>query len=115
MNKNIRVMTVPTSGEVNVIERWECSLDSLQKFVGGWLEAIRVTDEMVIWINEEGKLENLDPNFMLCNGIHNPYDNVVGNAIITGCDSEGETTSLTLRQVEEVKERFITRRLFDIS
>lgn len=56
------------------------SLENLQKTVGGYIEAVTLTDEIVILCNEEGKLQHLERNFFL------PFDTIVGTAIICGRD-----------------------------
>jgi hypothetical protein len=37
-------------------------LDTLQKAVGGYIEPIRLSDKMTMWVNEEGMLQNLPVN-----------------------------------------------------
>ena len=58
------------------------SLENLQKTVGGYIEAVPLTDEIVIICNEEGKLKGLERNFFL------PFDTVVGTVIICGVDGD---------------------------
>lgn len=58
------------------------SLENLQKTVGGYIEAVTLTDGIVILCNEEGKLKGLEPNF------HLPYDTMVGTVIICGTDGD---------------------------
>lgn len=41
------------------------SLGSLQKLVGGHIEHVRLTDNVGILVDEEGKLKNREPNFFL--------------------------------------------------
>jgi hypothetical protein len=102
------------SGKLYVNENFEHSLESLQEFVGGYIEAIRITDSIVIWVNEEGKLNGLPANFFLTDETGIRLDLVVGNALITGSNGEGDTVSLTHEEVEEVKERFLNRTHFNI-
>lgn len=58
------------------------SLENLQKTVGGYIEAVPLTDGIVMICNEEGKLKGLEPNF------HLPYDTMVGTVIICGTDGD---------------------------
>ena len=58
------------------------SLENLQKTVGGYIEAVPLTDEIVIICNEDGKLKGLEPNF------HLPYDTIVGTVIICGVNGD---------------------------
>lgn len=113
--EKIRAMVVKADSNVlTVVEDFDHSLENMQKAVGGYIEAVRVTDDIVMWLNEEGKLNDLAPNFNL-NGVGGlAIDVVVGDVIITGSNGEGETTSLTAENVEELKKRFTNRRNFQI-
>jgi hypothetical protein len=113
--ENIRAMVVKADSEVlTVTDHFEHSLESLQKAVGGYIEAVSVTHDIVMWVNEEGKLNNLTPNFNL-NGIGDLIlDVVVGDVVFTGTNGEGDTTSLTYDDVEELKKRFTNRRNFKL-
>lgn len=108
--EQIRVIIVEAGNPViKVVDKFDHSLENLQEFVGGYIEAIRVNDSITIWINEEGKLQELEPNFYLVNQNRDSYDIVVGDALIAGTDKEGETVSLTDQEIEEVQKRFISR------
>jgi hypothetical protein len=95
--------------EATLYTQFVHSLENLQAYVGGYIEAIRLGEDMVIWINEEGKLQELEPNFSLTNKEGVPYDLVVGNALITSVSKAGEAGSLSDNQIEEIKSRFLTR------
>ena len=58
------------------------TLENLQKTVGGYIEAVPLTDEIVMICNEDGKLRQLEHNFFL------PFDRIVGTAIICGVDGD---------------------------
>ena len=58
------------------------SLENLQKTVGGYIEAVPLTDEIVMICNGYGRLLLLKPNF------HLPYEKIVGTAIICGTDGD---------------------------
>jgi hypothetical protein len=113
--EKIRVMLVKADSDVlTVTDHFEHSLENMQKAVGGYIEAVRVTDDIVMWLNEEGKLNDLEPNFNL-NGVGGlAIDVVVGDVVITGTNEEGDTTSLTAENVEELKKRFTNRRNFQL-
>ena len=84
------------------------SLEKLQSAVGGWVQAIDLSDTMSMWCNEEGKMLKQP---------HNPYaqyfwdkvygahtDYIVGDIVLTGgTDSNGETQGLTESQVETLE------------
>ena len=115
MTNEIKVIILEAENdEAIIVEKWEHSLENLQQFVGGYIEAVRVTDSITLWINEEGKLEGLEPNFHLCRMNGMPYDLVVGDVLIAGTDEEGNTVSLTDDEIKEVQERFLSRRHFNM-
>ena len=60
-------------------------LENLQKIVGGYIEAIPLRDDVVILVNEFGKIHGLDFN------IPHPFtdqDFLVGTLIVLGVDGE---------------------------
>ena len=61
------------------------TLENLQKIVGGYIEAIPLRDDVVILVNEYGKIQGLDFN------IPHPFTNkdfLVGTLIVLGVDGE---------------------------
>lgn len=58
------------------------SLEFMQWYVGGYIEAFTLTSDMVIICNEEGKLDGLRYNCTVAG------ENFVGNIIIVGTDGE---------------------------
>jgi hypothetical protein len=95
--------------EATLYKKFVHSLENLQAYVGGYIEAIRLGEDMVIWLNEEGKLQNLEPNFSLTDREGVPYDLVVGNVLITGVSKAGEAVSLSDKQIKEIEKRFLSR------
>ena len=76
------------------------SLGFLQGVVGGYIELVRVTDELDMWCNEEGKLQGLPVNepatalwWALCPEMRN-QDVICGPVALTSHDGQGDTTSL---------------------
>lgn len=57
-------------------------LKSLQKAVGGYIEVVQLHDDVVMAVNEEGKIIGLDENFRL------KWDTIVGPAVFLGIDGE---------------------------
>lgn len=114
MKKTIRVLAVEADSLIiNILEDFECSLEASQKFVGGYVEAVRVNNSITMWLNEEGKLNGLTPSYHLLNG-GVVYDIVVGNSFFCGTDSEGDNISLTDAEIDEIKLRFINRHNFEL-
>lgn len=62
------------------------TLKAFQTAVGGPIEVIRVTDEALCIVNEEGKLRGLEPNFFM--GRYPFGDLIVGTVVIVGADGE---------------------------
>ena len=86
-------------GEEPEIMNIENTLEAKQKLVGGWIEVVTVTDDILLVCNEEGKLDNLDPNLLF------DYDYIAGDCFFIGDDyKNGDFKSLTDEQIEEVKE-----------
>jgi len=75
------------SGRVSTLEGYD---DIKAALNGGWLEALRITDDIVAYIDEEGKMKNLPPNAIatgICRemdiGLH-PDDFIVGPFVLCG-------------------------------
>lgn len=114
MEKICAMLVKADSETLTLTESFEHSLENMQKAVGGYIEAVRISDDIVMWVNEEGKLNDLTPNFNL-NGVGDLLlDVVVGDVVITGTNEEGDTTSLTHDNIEELKKRFTNRRNFKL-
>lgn len=79
------------------VEEIENDLRAFQRYVGGYIQTIKISDDVVMIVNEEGNLMRLAPNF-LCDTIH---DVIVGNVIFVGTDGESFTT-LTQEQAIKV-------------
>lgn len=75
------------------------SLDTLQKSVGGWVQAIESNSgETTFWCNEEGKLEGLPVNKIATiilydlNPAFRGHDVLCGPVVLTGgVDEDGNT------------------------
>lgn len=69
------------------------TLEAMQKFVGGLIECITLSDtdsEVTLACNDEGKLLGLPLNRPLWDGA----DVLAGPGFLAGCDNEGNLTSL---------------------
>lgn len=58
------------------------SLKELQDAVGGLIECVDTNDGRLMIINEEGKLEGLEPNHVATELFAPGHDIIVGNAVI---------------------------------
>ena len=89
-NKNkIKVLYMEVGKEAKVIEI-EKGLKSYQKLVDGWIESVSLSEDVVLILNEEGKLRYLPPNKGLYNKDGNILDVLVGNLFICRVDEDGD-------------------------
>ncbi len=87
-------------------------LKSLQKIVGGYIEAIYPFEERVgLVVNSDGKLEGLEPNRALYDDQGEIYDIIVGDFCIVGLGEE-DFTSLSPELMEIFEDRFYSPELF---
>jgi len=72
------------------IREVENSLETYQELVGGYIEAVSgaFPPPLCIYINEEGKVLGLEPNFIL------PFDVIHGPLVVVSTDSQGNTVGL---------------------
>ena len=104
------------SSTLTIVENFDFSVENMQKFVGGSLEAIELKywedgTEITLWLNEEGKLIPLPSNFALIHSHDNQLiDVIMGDVLITGCDPKGKTIGLTDEQIDFVQENFDMKR-----
>ena len=68
--------------EYGHIANISCTLENLQEIVGGHIETIHLGQDLILIMNEEGKLLGLGPNFRLEHGSF--ADVIVGTAIVVG-------------------------------
>lgn len=88
------------------IEVIENTLEAKQAIVGGRIEVISYEGFDIV-MNEEGKFEDLEPNF----GIFGGRDYIAGTAIFMGADWEsGEFISLSDQQQHIILMNFADRR-----
>lgn len=71
----------------------EDSLEAMQAAVGGYVEAVQLTPELTLWIDEEGRLKDLPHNVSL--GTMSGYIvDVVGPAFVARSTDDGENASV---------------------
>ena len=96
----VEPMKTPTVQEI------DGSLESMQRIVGGDIEAVYPFDDPVaIVCNEEGKLLSLPMNRALTDESGVPYDIVCGTFFVVGIGDE-DFTSLTEQQIEKYKDKY---------
>lgn len=113
MYDTIEVVSVPVGEEAGPVEI-ENSLKSLQSYVDGYIEVIRPFDDedVVMILNEEGKINGLSPNRTLMDENGDVIDIIAGDFLIAGVDDEGEFTSLNEAQIRKYMKMFERPQMF---
>jgi len=93
---------VVSPGECLKVQEIEGTLESMQKVVGGYIEAIYPFDEPVALIcNEEGKLEGLPGNRILMDAEGNLLDVICGTFFLCAAPPDEENfVGLNDEQIE---------------
>ena len=109
----MRVIVVEPKKKPEVREIGD-SLESMQKIVGGLIEAVYPFDEPVALIaNEEGKLLNLPLNRALRDDEGNVYDIISGTFFLCAAPTDSDHfAGLTDQQVKTYMERFAMPEMF---
>ncbi len=76
----------------------ENELEALQKIVRGYIEVVPFAGDLLLIVNEEGKLQNMAPNIVVLQS--SGYDVIRGPVIVTRASGE-EFLSLSNKQVEK--------------
>ena len=98
--QKLRVLVVEP-GQPPAVQEIDGSLESMQRLVGGYIQAVYPFDDPVALIcNEEGKLLGLPMNRTLRDERGVPYDIVCGTFFLAGI-VEDDFASLTDRQIEK--------------
>lgn len=113
MSKKIRALILKADSQViTEVPNFDHSLENMQEVVGGYIEALQIQDEkattkkrnITIWLNEEGKLNGLPPNFALADESGKVLDIVMGDVLITACSNEtGNTLSINDKEIEYIR------------
>lgn len=113
MYETIEVVSVPVGKEAEPVEI-ENSLGPLQRYVHGYIEVIRPFEDrdVVMILNEEGKINGLSPNRALMDENGNVIDIIAGDFLIAGVDDEGEFTSLNEAQIRKYTKMFEHPQMF---
>ena len=97
-----------------IVQDIDAGLESMQKIVGGPIEAVYPFDEPVVLIcNEEGKLLDLPLNRALRNEAGNVYDIISGTFFLCAAPPDSDHfAGLTDQQVKMYMERFSLPEMF---
>lgn len=86
MANKIKVIVKYPGEPVGHISTMDNALKAFQGAVRGYIETVELKDGVILICNEEGKIRELRPNFV----IRTPYwaDVIYGTAVIAGSDGE---------------------------
>lgn len=106
-----KVMIKKVGQKPEVVEVEEISLKYMQSIVGGYIEMPYISESLNvrnidIVINEEGKLEGLDPNILLMDKNFEIKDIIVGDILFVSNDKKGKTIGLSDEQIEDLNKVF---------
>ena len=82
------------------------SLEAEQKLVGGYIQVIRLTDEIDCIINDDGKLQGYPLNRLWKAG-NEIYDFIVGNIQCVRHDDEGNFISIQPEDIPIIEEALV--------
>jgi len=92
IGNNLIDVLVYRCSEEPISMRIEGTLEAMQKIVGGYIEYVRLTDDMIAVVNETGLLDGLPHN----------RNQLFGTFFVAGSSEDGEPCSLTQHQKEHV-------------
>lgn len=82
MDKKIKVIIKRPEEEYGHVEEIANTLEELQRIVGGHIEVFRLSPQVIIICNEEGKIKEMDPNLRI------GFEELVGPIIMAGVKGE---------------------------
>lgn len=108
MSNKIKVIAAKVNEKLEVVNDFENSLESLQKFVGGYIEVFSLVSndktgrEIILYLNEEGKHNGSKENIMLVNSKTKRLLDIINGDVLITSSYEGETVSLNKEEIEFV-------------
>lgn len=109
--RNITVLKVEVGSEPEVVTV-EHSLESFHKLVGGFIEQVRLSEDIYLIVNEEGMIHDLPVNFqtvVVRQGMVVPVHLIYGNVFFVS-DAGDEFASLDKLQIQTIKDMFKYKR-----
>ena len=106
MNDNPLKVLVVEPRKQPYVQEIDGSLASMQKLVGGTIQAVYPFDDAVALVcHDEGKLLNLPYNRFLYDEQKQPYDVICGTFLVVGVGAE-DFQSLTAQQIRRYHEMY---------
>ena len=94
-----KVITISIDNQVDIIEVDAIEYETLSTAVNGMIELVSLSEDVDMWLNEEGKLNGYNPNILatlLFNKVFPDFDVIMGDVISTGgSDDDGNTVGLS--------------------
>lgn len=100
----VRGLYIKSNGLV-LIKEVEDKLHNYQDLVDGLIDYISIDEGVDMIIDDEGKLKEKQINTIATLLLNWNEDYIVGDVFIVGVNEEGETISLTDRQIQEYERR----------
>lgn len=92
-------------GNPPVFEEMEHTLENMQAKVGGWLDVVRLPENIDMWVNDEGLINGMPLN--LITYVENEQvHQICGDVLFTSHDEDANTIGLTERQIMWISNRF---------
>lgn len=106
-----KVMIKRVGENPEIVEVEEITLKYMQEQVKGLIEIPYLSDALNarridIVINEEGKLEGMDPNMLLLGDDFDVIDVIVGDILFVAHDGQGGTIGLSDEQIKDLNDMF---------
>lgn len=96
----LEVVVIPAGAEHPYTHITAGSFKELQELVGGFLQTIKVAPDTVMFINKEGKIDDLPFNGLatcVAKDVLMPGDIILGNAVLIGVDPNGSSVEVSPR------------------
>ena len=93
-------------GDTMCFHEIENTLEAEQKFVGGLIEAVAITEEIDLICNEEFLLQGLEPRVAIDNGDYPPTI-ICGDCFICRHNRKGEFESIRDEDIKAISEKVI--------
>ena len=101
-----KVISIRTDNTVEIKQVESIEYETLYEAVNGLVELASIDDDIDMWLNEEGKINGLEPNIiasLIWNKVFPNFDVIMGDVIITGgVDEEGNTVGLSDKSIQDV-------------
>ncbi|MDF2010223.1 DUF3846 domain-containing protein [Priestia megaterium] len=101
--KKITVVSVKVGEQPDVLSI-EADNEKYRELVGGWIEPVRIAEDIFMIVNEEGMIQNLPVNFAIATGNEQVLE-IHGNVFFIGIAGE-DFVSLTKEQIIKVRQMF---------